>query len=97
MGEQTTTQLQVQLVFDGVPFDAAAVLHTLRHLAMRVGWRFVRDVAGAPRYIRSIVTRPGGVAYLGTTFDGVVRLGLDGSAGDKVWNDFLGAAGAALQ
>ncbi len=44
------------------------------------GWRFVRDVAGAPRYIRSIVTRPGGVAYLGTTFDGVVRLGLDDAA-----------------
>lgn len=33
----------MQLVFEGQPFDAAAVLHTLRHLAMRVGWRFVRE------------------------------------------------------
>ena len=42
MADQTT-QLPVQLVFEGVPFDAGAVLHTLRHLAMRVGWRLVRD------------------------------------------------------
>ncbi len=41
------------------------------------GWRFSRDVAGAPRYVRTIVTRPDGVAYLGTTFDGIVRLRLD--------------------
>jgi hypothetical protein len=40
---QATAQLPVQLVFEGAPFDGAAVLHTLRHLAMRVGWRFVRD------------------------------------------------------
>lgn len=41
------------------------------------GWRFASDVAGAPRYVRTIVTRPGGVVFLGTTFDGVVRLSLD--------------------
>ncbi len=41
------------------------------------GWRFVKDIADAPRYVRTIVTRPGGVAFLGTTFDGVVRLSLD--------------------
>lgn len=33
--------LPVQLIFAGHPFDAAAVTHTLRHLAMRVGWRLV--------------------------------------------------------
>lgn len=44
------------------------------------GWRFSRDVAGAPRYVRTIVTRPGGVVYLGTTFDGLVRLRLDDPA-----------------
>lgn len=44
------------------------------------GWRFARDVAGAPRYVRTIVTRPGGVVYLGTTFDGLVRLRLDDPA-----------------
>ena len=41
------------------------------------GWRFLKHVPGAPRYVRTIVTRPGGVVYLGTTFDGVVRLRLD--------------------
>ncbi len=44
------------------------------------GWRFSRDVAGAPRYVRTIVTRPDGVVYLGTTFDGLVRLRLDDPA-----------------
>lgn len=44
------------------------------------GWRFSRDVAGAPRYVRTIVTRPGGIVYLGTTFDGLVRLRLDDPA-----------------
>ncbi len=44
------------------------------------GWRFLRDVAGAPRYVRTIVTRPDGVVYLGTTFDGLVRLRLDDPA-----------------
>jgi hypothetical protein len=37
--------LPVQLIIEGRPFDAAAVRHTLRHLAMRVGWRFVRESA----------------------------------------------------
>jgi diguanylate cyclase (GGDEF)-like protein len=41
------------------------------------GWRFLRDVPGAPRYVRTIVTRPDGLVYLGTTFDGLVRLRLD--------------------
>lgn len=41
------------------------------------GWRFAGDVAGAPRYVRTIVTRPGGTVFLGTTFDGIVRLALD--------------------
>lgn len=33
--------LPVELVFCGRPFDANAVAHTLRHLAMRVGWQLV--------------------------------------------------------
>ncbi|HXQ21413.1 MAG TPA: polysaccharide deacetylase family protein [Candidatus Acidoferrales bacterium] len=33
--------LPVELVFCGQPFDAAAVRHTIRHLAMRVGWQLV--------------------------------------------------------
>ena len=41
----TTTLLPVQLVVEGEPFDRAAVVHTLRHLAMRAGWQFVRDSA----------------------------------------------------
>jgi diguanylate cyclase (GGDEF)-like protein len=41
------------------------------------GWRFSHDITGAPRYVRTIVSRPGGVVYLGTTFDGLVRLRLD--------------------
>lgn len=40
-------------------------------------WHFDRDVPDAPRYSRSIVSRPGGVVYVGSVFDGVVRLGLD--------------------
>ena len=36
-----TDVLPVELVFAGPPFDAAAVRHTLRHLAMRVGWQLV--------------------------------------------------------
>ena len=42
--------LRVQIVFDGEPFDRAAVIHTLRHLAMRVGWQLTL-VAGAERRI----------------------------------------------
>lgn len=40
------------------------------------GWRLARHVVGAPRYVRSIVSRPGGRLYVGTVFDGVVRLDL---------------------
>ena len=31
-------RLPVEVVFFGEPFDREAVIHTLRHLAMRVGW-----------------------------------------------------------
>jgi hypothetical protein len=31
-------RLPVEVVFQGEPFDRSAVVHTLRHLAMRVGW-----------------------------------------------------------
>lgn len=30
--------MRVQIEFVGAPFDRAAVIHTLRHLAMRMGW-----------------------------------------------------------
>ena len=33
-------RLPVEVVFFGEPFDRKAILHTLRHLAMRVGWTF---------------------------------------------------------
>ncbi|MCX5855783.1 MAG: hypothetical protein NTZ24_14640 [Deltaproteobacteria bacterium] len=33
-------RLPVEVVFFGEPFDRKAVIHTLRHLAMRVGWTF---------------------------------------------------------
>jgi len=31
-------RLPVEVIFQGEPFDRKAVVHTLRHLAMRVGW-----------------------------------------------------------
>ena len=31
-------RLPIELVFFGEPFDREAVIHALRHLAMRVGW-----------------------------------------------------------
>jgi hypothetical protein len=33
-------RLPIEVVFFGEPFDREAVIHTLRHLAMRVGWTF---------------------------------------------------------
>lgn len=48
------------------------------------GWKSQREVAGAPRYVRSIVTRPGGVLYVGSTFDGVARLDADGGGAQSV-------------
>lgn len=42
------------------------------------GWRFGREVPGAPRYTRSIVARPGGEVVVGSVFDGVVRLSTTG-------------------
>ena len=33
-------RLPVEVTFFGEPFDREAVIHTLRHLAMRVGWTF---------------------------------------------------------
>ena len=33
-----TERLPIEVVFCGAPFDRAAAIHTLRHLAMRVGW-----------------------------------------------------------
>lgn len=43
------------------------------------GWRFERDVNGAPRYSRSIVARPRGEVVIGSVFDGAVRLSLTGA------------------
>ncbi|MGE3473586.1 MAG: diguanylate cyclase [Vicinamibacterales bacterium] len=45
------------------------------------GWRYDRDVPGAPRYTRSLVQRPGGTVYVGSVFDGVVRLSLNDPTG----------------
>ncbi|MEZ5289574.1 MAG: GGDEF domain-containing protein [Vicinamibacterales bacterium] len=47
----------------------------------RRGWRFARHVPGAPRYTRSIVQRAGGFVYVGSVFDGVVRLSLEDPTG----------------
>jgi len=62
--------LPVELVFEGRPFDAAAVTHTLRHLAMHVGWRLV------PRsqYRLVYATFAGALsdATSGPLFDGIV-------------------------
>lgn len=60
------------------------------------GWRAEREVPGAPRYVRSIVARPGGVLYVGTTFDGVVKLTPGGpsqriGAGETTIRDVDGA------
>ncbi|MGA3207493.1 MAG: polysaccharide deacetylase family protein [Syntrophales bacterium] len=33
-------RLPVEVVFFGEPFDRDAIIHTLRHLAMRIGWTF---------------------------------------------------------
>jgi hypothetical protein len=46
-----TERLPVEIVFDGVPFDRAAVIHTLRHLAMRVGWVLSPKADHRLRYI----------------------------------------------
>ncbi len=43
----------------------------------RDGWRLLRHESGAPRYVQTIVTRADGTVFLGTAFDGVVRLDLD--------------------
>jgi len=55
--------LPVELVFHGHPFDAAAVAHTLRHLAMRVGWQLVpcsqyRVLYATEAYVPDIADRP---------------------------------------
>ncbi len=39
-GEKMSERLPVEMVFFGEPFDREAVIHTLRHLAMRTGWTF---------------------------------------------------------
>lgn len=43
-------------------------------------WAWGGKIAGVPRYIRSVVERPGGVVWAASTFDGLVKLqtgGLD--------------------
>ncbi|MCM2258377.1 MAG: diguanylate cyclase [Vicinamibacteria bacterium] len=42
-------------------------------------WRYLGLVSGLPRYVRSIVERPGAL-WIGTTFDGVLRLPLSPAA-----------------
>ena len=42
-------RLPVEVVFFGEPFDREAIIHTLRHLAMRIGWTF------CPRAERRII------------------------------------------
>ena len=39
-GERMSERLPVEILFFGEPFDRGAVIHTLRHLAMRTGWAF---------------------------------------------------------
>jgi diguanylate cyclase (GGDEF)-like protein len=70
-------------VLDSVAGDPARVLVGSRTgLGVLVrdggGWRLERSLPDAPRYVRSIVSRPGGIVFVGSTFDGVVRLSLAG-------------------
>ena len=63
-------RLPIEIVFGGVPFDHTAVLHTLRHLAMRVGWVLSPQAAHRLLYI----TDRGELARLEATTRDIVVL-----------------------
>lgn len=54
--------MRVQIFFDGEPFSRAAVIHTLRHLAMRVGWELTLDANADQRIVYATTDNPGAVA-----------------------------------
>ena len=56
-----TEGLPIEVVFCGTPFDRAAVIHTLRHLAMRVGWTLSPNAVHRLLYVtdRGELTRVG--------------------------------------
>ena len=49
----------VQLVFVGEPFNREAVIHTLRHLAMRMDWQLTLDQTAERRIIYATTERTG--------------------------------------
>ena len=51
------------------------------HLLIRAGqgYRLVGPLKGSPRYVRSIIVRPSGRAFVSTVFDGVVAVDIDPS------------------
>jgi hypothetical protein len=63
-------RLPVTVVFCGEPFDRAAVLHTLRHVAMRAGWVLCAEAAHRLLY----VTCDERLERLATTVNDVVVL-----------------------
>jgi len=63
-------RLPIEIVFGGVPFDRTAVLHTLRHLAMRVGWVLSPQAVHRLLYI----TDRGELTCLGATTRDIVVL-----------------------
>ena len=62
------------------------------HLLLRTGDkpRLIGPIAGSPRYVRSIVTRPSGRVFLGTVFDGVVAADFDPNRPDAARFQKLG-------
>lgn len=51
--------MDIHLYFHNIPFNRAAVIHTLRHLALRVGWRLHLDPrAHLPRLIYATTENP---------------------------------------
>jgi len=61
--------------FRGVLVGARSGLHLL--IPEGLGFRLIGPLAGSPRYVRSIVTRPEGRAYFASVFDGIVAVDFD--------------------
>lgn len=53
--------LRVQIVFEGEPFNRDAAIHTLRHLAMRVGWELTLGSRADKRIVYATTDDPNAV------------------------------------
>src|SRR5262245_19452915 len=67
-------RLLIDIVFGGAPFNRTAVIHTLRHLAMRVGWALSSKATHRVLYVTDLVQ----LTHLGTTTRDIVVLSTPG-------------------